>query len=114
MDSFLLALIIFLFVCIVVLYGFFAKAYVFQIKLSRHLKNTDYNQWRYLRSFGNGKYVGAANFEKLREYLKSDDGEEDLRVLRFKDEMRFCFRMLKIIGFSIVVDIAIIFVYTVF
>ena len=114
MDTFVVGLVILVLVCTAALFIFFAKAYICQIRLSRHLKDSDYKQWRYLRSFGDGKFVGAANFDKLRAYLKSSDGEEDLKILRFKDELRFCFRMLKIIGLSIAVDIAIIFVCTVF
>jgi hypothetical protein len=114
MDAFVVGLVILVLVCTVALFIFFAKAYICQIRFFRHLKTSDYKQWRSLRSLGDGKFVGAANFDKLRAYLKSNTGEEDLKVLRFKDELRFCFRMLKIIGLSIVVDVAVIFVCTVF
>jgi len=114
MDIFLLALIIFLLICIAILYGFFAKAYICHLRFFKYLKEADYAEWRRLRSLGSGKYVGAQNFDKLLTYIKSNAGEEDLKILRFKDEMRFCFRMLKIIGLSILVDIVIIFFYTTF
>lgn len=114
MDTFLGSLLVALLGCVIAAYVFFAKAFVCQTKLFRYLKAEHYEQWRHLRSFGNGKYVGGVNFERTRAYLKSSDGEEDLKVLRFKDELRFCLRVIKVMILTMVVDIAFVFVYTVF
>ena len=105
MEFYVVSLLALLGGCVLVFYVVFLRAAILNAKLLRYLKENDYQKWRWMRSFGDCKLVGSSNIDKLRTYLKGNDGEGDLNILKMKDGLRFCIRLFKVIGGCIVLNI---------
>jgi len=55
-------------------------------KLNAYVKKNKYQRWRELSTVGTS--VGVSNQPKWWAYLKSDQDNDDLNILRYKDRIR--------------------------
>jgi len=92
------------------LFVVFFYAWVCQGFFFAYLRATNTPLWKSLNPMG----TGTVNLGLFWLFLKNDMGEENPRVLRYKNTLRGCVRLLKIIGIGLVVNIALICVCAIF